>query len=306
MSDARAPIAITGGTGFVGGHVLRIAAERDVAVRALTRRAQPPAPGVEWVAGTLDDRDALARLCDGARAVIHIAGVINAPDRAAFAAGNIAGTEAMLAAAQAAGATRFIHVSSLAAREPDLSDYGWSKAESEQPVAASALAWTIVRPPAVYGPGDREMLEMFRMAARGFVALPPAGCLSVIEASDLARLLLDLVDAPEAAGHIYEPDDGVAGGWSHRDFALALGNAVGRPVRTIALPASLLRLGAFADGLVRGKAAKLTPDRVRYFCHPDWVCGPHARPPATIWRPLVETPAGLKATARSYRAAGWL
>lgn len=300
------PVAITGGTGFVGGHVLRIASARQIGVRALTRRPRADAPGLAWVEGALDDPAALARLCEGAGAVLHIAGVINAPDRAGFVAGNVAGTEAIIAAARDAGIRRFVHVSSLAAREPGLSDYGWSKRESEALVRASGLDWTIVRPPAVYGPGDREMLELFRLAAKGFVTLPPAGRLSLIEASDLARLLLDLVDAPASIGQSYEPDDGHAPGWTHRDFALALGEAVGRRVRTLAIPAPLLHLAARGDGLVRGKGAKLTPDRVRYFCHPDWVVTAEARPPAAIWRPEIETRAGLQATAASYRAAGWL
>src|SRR3546814_14244242 len=80
----------------------------------------------------------------------------------------------MIAAAAAADVGRFVHVSSLAAREPELSAYGRSKAESEKLMAESGLDWAIVRPPAVYGPGDRESLELFRMAARGLVLLPPA------------------------------------------------------------------------------------------------------------------------------------
>ena len=299
-------LAITGGTGFVGGHVLRIAGARQIGARALTRRPQTGAPGLAWVPGALDDPAALAQLCEGAGAVIHIAGVISAADRAGFAAGNIAGTEAMIAAARDAGIRRFIHVSSLAAREPGLSDYGWSKAEAEAAVRASGLDWTIVRPPAVYGPGDREMLELFRLAAKGFVTLPPGGRLSLIEASDLARLLLDLVDAPGSIGCSYEPDDGRERGWDHREFALVLGEAVGRRVRTLSVPAPLLRLAARGDGLIRGPRAKLTPDRVRYFCHPDWVVTADAMPPPSIWRPEIDTRAGLKATAQSYREAGWL
>ena len=85
---------------------------------------------------------------------------------------------------------RFIHVSSLSAREPALSDYGWSKAKSERLVAASGLDWTIIRPPAVYGPGDRETFELFKMARRGIVALPPRGRFSVIHVEDLCRLIL--------------------------------------------------------------------------------------------------------------------
>jgi uncharacterized protein YbjT (DUF2867 family) len=298
-------LAITGGTGFVGRHLLRLVTERDMQARALARSEQRPMRRIFWVAGALDQPASLARLVAGADAVIHVAGVINAPSRDGFAAGNIAGTQAVIDAARAAGVRRFVHVSSLAAREPELSLYGWSKAESEKLVVASGLDWAIVRPPAVYGPGDKEMLELFRMAARGIVALPPGGRLSVIAAEDLARLLLTLAESGPS-GVTYEPDDGVAGGWSHGAFAEALGSAVGRRVRSIAVPAAVLRLGARIDGLVRGSGAKLTPDRVRYFCHPDWVVAPGRTPPADVWRPEIATPAGLSATADWYRAQGWL
>lgn len=299
-------LAITGGTGFVGRHLIRLASERGHDVRALARREQPPEPRVAWIDGALDRPESLAALVEGVDAVIHVAGLINAPTRAAFHAGNVAGTFAVAAASREAGVTRLIHVSSLAAREPGLSDYGWSKAESEVAIGASGLDWTIVRPPAVYGPGDREMLELFRMAAKGLVLLPPGGRLSLIEAGDLGRLLLDLVPAADSFGRIYEPDDGMAGGWGHRDFALALGQAVGRPVRTLSVPAAVLRLMSRAEALVRREGAKLSADRVRYFCHPDWVVGAHARPPAAIWVPEIETRAGLRAAADWYRAAGWL
>ena len=116
--------------------------------------------------------------------MIHVAGVINAPDPAGFEAGNVTGTAAMLAAAEKAGIQRFVHVSSLAAREPKLSIYGATKAGSEALVGDSGLGFAIVRPPAVYGPGDKETLELFRMAKRGFVLLPPEGRLSLIHVDD--------------------------------------------------------------------------------------------------------------------------
>jgi uncharacterized protein YbjT (DUF2867 family) len=201
---------------------------------------------------------------------------------------------------------RFIHISSLAAREPDLSDYGWSKARSERIVAASGLDWTIIRPPAVYGPGDRETFELFKMARRGLVALPPAGRFSVVHVEDLCRLILDLVDAPDSRSETYEPDDGRQGGWSHDDFARLLGEAFGRRARTLAMPAGLMRLGARLDRLFRRRAAKLTADRVRYFCHPDWVAHPDRRPPRQLWAPQIETEAGVRTTADWYRAEGWI
>lgn len=275
-------------------------------MRALARRPQSANPHVDWIDGALDRPESLAALVEGADAVIHVAGVINAPDRAGFHAGNVAGTIAMLAAAREMGVQRFIHISSLAAREPDLSNYGWSKAESEDAVKASALDWTIVRPPAIYGPGDREMLELFRMAAKGVVLLPPGGRLSLIEVGDLARLMLDLVAAPGSLGCTYEPDDGVAQGWSHHDFARALGQAVGRPILPLSTPAALLRAASRVESFIRPGRAKLTADRVRYFCNPDWVVSDHAVPPANIWEPRIETRAGLKATADWYRAQDWL
>lgn len=297
--------AITGGTGFVGSRLIDLALEAGHQVRALTRREQPARDGVTWVRGDLDATEALATLCTGADAVIHVAGVVNAPDRAGFAHGNITGTANMLAAAKGAGVRRFVHVSSLAGREPQLSAYGWSKREADALVKASGLDWTIVRPPAIYGPGDLEMLELFRVARFGLALLPPGGRISVIEVSDLGRLLLALAATDTFSGEI-DPDDGRAGGWSHPEFAHAIGRAVGRRVLALSLPKVVLMLGARVDRLLRGKRAKLTPDRVSYFCHPDWVADPANRAPSNLWAPQVETEAGLVETARWYRAKGLL
>jgi uncharacterized protein YbjT (DUF2867 family) len=306
MKTART-LAVTGATGFVGSHLLTTARDAGCALRALTRGPRAPEPDVTWIEGTLDQTDSLAALCEGADALIHIAGLINAPNRAGFAAVNVGGTARMIDAARAAGVGRFIHISSLAAREPALSDYGWSKSESEKAVSASGLDWTIVRPPAVYGPGDRETFELFRMAARGFVALPPAGRFSIIHVDDLCRLILALVDAPGSVGQTYEPDDGVENGWEHRHFARTLGRLLGkkRPA-TVAMPKAVMAGAAHVDRLVRRGKAKLTPDRVRYFCHPDWVVTAEARPPQSLWKPEIRTQTGLKETGEWYRARGWL
>lgn len=300
-------IALTGGTGFVGRTAMRLARAQGHVLNALARRPQEAREGVSWIDGALDSDASLAALMDSADAVLHIAGVVNAPDRAGFKAGNAAGTLAVVRAARAAGVRRFIHVSSLSAREPDLSDYGWSKYRAEQIVKASGLDWTIIRPPAIYGPGDTEMLELFRLARRGFVPLPPRGRLSVIEVGDLARLLLACAGENErTTGQVYEVDDGVEGGWSHGAFGRAIGWAVGRRVMALPMPRALLRLAARADRLARRGRARLTTDRVNYFCHPDWVVDPAKRPPAALWQPDVNTRAGLKRTAQWYRAEGWL
>jgi uncharacterized protein YbjT (DUF2867 family) len=311
---SRGTLAITGATGFVGQTLVRIALENDWDVRALTRSEKKESPStsseragiLSWVQGSLEQPASLVELVRGSDAVIHVAGVVNAADRAGFANGNIDGTRAVVEAAQSACVNRFIHVSSLSAREPAISNYGWSKAEAETVVKSSTVNWTVVRPPAIYGPGDKDMLDLFKMAQRGFVLLPPAGRLSVIEVSDLARLLLAFADKPETAHQFYDADDGRAGGWSHIEFGRAIGEAVGKRAVTLSMPRALVSLGATLDRLVRGNGAKLTADRAAYFCHPNWVIEDTTRVPAEIWVPAIETHAGLRATAAAYRAAGWL
>ncbi|MBA3677606.1 MAG: NAD(P)H-binding protein [Sphingosinicella sp.] len=298
-------LAITGGTGFVGQHLLRIALEAGFEVRALTRGRKAPGDGIIWVDGALDRPESLAELVAGSDAIIHVAGLISG-DKEAFEAVNIGGTASLIDAARKAGVRRFVNMSSLAAREPELSDYGWSKARAERLVAASGLEWTIIRPPAVYGPGDRETLELFKMAKRGIVALPPKGRFSLVHVDDLCRLTLSVLDEPDTISEIYEPDDGREGGWGHRHFARVLGRIYGKRAATFSVPKPLMRGIARLDKLFRGKKAKLTRDRVDYFCHPDWVVTAERRPPPALWKPEIRTPTGLKQTASWYAAEGWL
>lgn len=300
-------LAVTGGTGFVGQAVLDAAGRQGLQVKALARRQQEPREGVEWLRGDLADRNALAALVAGADAVLHIAGVVNTPDPMGFHLGNVAGTEGLVEAASQAGTRRFVFVSSLAAREPHLSRYGRSKAHAEEVVQASGLDWTIVRPPAIYGPRDREILEMFRAAKWGVVPMPPPGRASIVHVDDLARLLLALAPADVGVSRcIFEPDDAREGGWSHRELALAIGDAVGRKVWVPHVPAPVMRAAAWLDRRLRGKAAKLTPDRVGYMVHPNWVSHRDKAPFAGLWRAEIPTREGLIETAAWYRGQGWL
>jgi nucleoside-diphosphate-sugar epimerase len=173
-------------------------------------------------------------------------------------------------------------------------------------VRDSAIDSVIVRPPAVYGPGDKETLDLFRMAKRGFVLLPPKGRLSLIHVDDLGQLLLALADPTAPICGTYEPDDGRPGGWDHHEFANALGRAFGRTTINFSAPSVLIRMGATIDRWLRGDGAKLTPDRASYFCHPDWVVDPGCAVPADIWRPAIETRQGVADTARWYEDGGWL
>ncbi|GAA4643246.1 NAD-dependent epimerase/dehydratase family protein [Pontixanthobacter gangjinensis] len=300
-------VAITGGTGFVGQAVLDVMAEKGIPVRALARTVPTDRNEVEWIAGSLSDRDALGSLTKGVDVVIHIAGLTNTPDPAQFEIANVTGTAALIDATKAADIKRFIFVSSLSARKPDLSAYGASKLAAEKLVEASGLEWTIVRPPGVYGPRDVDYLDMFKAARLGVVPLPPGGASSMIHVDDLASLLIALVSpSPKIRRKVFEPDDGREGGWSHKEMAAAIGDAFGRRVLAPHLPKSVLLGAAKIDRLIRRDKAKLTADRVGYMCHPNWVSRSDRAIPPEVWMPAIATPEGLKSTVDWYRQKGWL
>lgn len=305
-------VAVTGGTGFVGQATIEVLSRLNLPVRALARTVpagspQDSANGIDWISGNLADDAALKRLVTGADAIIHIAGLTNTPDPAQFEIANVEGTRRLLSAAQAANVRRFVFVSSLSAREPHLSSYGASKAQAEQVVAQSGTDWTIIRPPAVYGPRDKDMFELFRSATYGFVPLPPAGRTSLIHVQDLAELLVAMIPASSAvSGQTFDPDDGREGGWSHKEMARAIGDAVNRKVIAPHMPKMVLQGAARLDRLIRGDNAKLTADRVGYMTHPDWVVSSGSAVPPSIWTPAIDTRDGMAATAQWYREQGWL
>ncbi len=302
-------LALTGGTGFVGGHTIAEALRRGHRVRALARSAQPPRDGLEWIAGSLADEAALRRLAAGADAVLHIAGVTNAANRRGFEEGNILGTATLR---RAIGTLPLVHVSSLSAREPQLSTYGWSKLVGEQIARGAAGPVTILRPPAVYGPGDREFLELMKVAASGFVPFPADSVAAMIYGPDLAEALValaqDLAGPAKSAGHSFEIDDGT-GGYTPAEVAAAIGRALGRRVRPLPVSPTLLRLAAIGDTAVarlKGSIPRLTQDRAGYMAHRDWSADSAPLRALGLWQPSTGLADGMAATAIAYRAQGLL
>lgn len=302
------PVAITGGTGFVGQAVLDALGEAQIPVEALARKIpKDDHMRVDWVQGDLDDLAALERLVTGSRGVIHIAGLTSTPNPEDFEQANVTGTANVISAMKRSRTKRLVFVSSLAARKPELSAYGASKGKAEQLVEASGLDWTIVRPPAVYGPRDKDMFELFRSAKFGLVPLPPSGATSIIHVNDLAQLLVALIPSgPQSRKCIFEPDDGREGGWGHKELGKAIGAGMGRSVLALNLPATVLQSAAAIDGLFRKERAKLTKDRVSYMIHPNWVSRSDRAVPDSLWRPRIEGNMGLKSTAEWYKSQGWL
>jgi uncharacterized protein YbjT (DUF2867 family) len=302
-------LGLTGGTGFVGGHAIAEALRRGHRVRALARKPQAPREGLEWIAGDLSSEAALRTLATGANVVLHIAGVTNAANRRGFEEGNILGTATLR---RAIGARPLVHVSSLSAREPQLSTYGWSKLVGEQIARGAAGPVTVVRPPAVYGPGDREFLELMKIAASGFVPFPADSVAAMIYGPDLAEALIalaeDLAGPAASAGRSFEIDDGT-GGYTPADVATAIGTALGRKVRPLPIAPSVLKLAALGDtafARLKGALPRLTSDRAGYMAHPDWSADSRPLLGLGLWKPTTGLADGMAATATAYRAQGLL
>ena len=245
-------LAVTGGTGLVGGALLRAVTGP---VRALHRSGAPVGPGrTEWVRGDLSDEAALAQLCEGTDVLIHVAGATASPTDTGFHAVNVAGTARVVTAARRAGVRRVVLVSSQAAGAPGLSRYAASKAMGEaaaKRAAGDAVEVCIVRPPAVFGPGDEATKPILDALSRGVLPVPGGRGwrerrFALVTASDLAGALLRV--AREGAQGVVVPASYPALSW----FDLA--EAAGRPVRIVPVPMGLLRLAGHGADL----AARVT------------------------------------------------
>lgn len=306
LSDAP-ELALTGATGFIGTALLSHLTGAGWRVRALyrPRKGRVPAnlPGVQWLPGELDDQDALNALVAGTHAVIHCAGAVRGVGRADFDRVNEDGAQRVaLAAARQVQTPRFLLISSLAARMPELSHYAGSKWRGECAIKASSenMRWTVLRPPAVFGPGDREMLPLFRSIANGFAPLPAGanGRFSLLYVEDLATAVVHWLAADAGYGQTFELDDGYAGGYDW-DAVLDIAGRVlrgGAPVRRVPIPISVLNLAAhvnLAAARVLGYAPMLTTGKVREITHPDWVCDNFELTRITGWRPAFGLERGL-------------
>ncbi len=321
------PIAITGGTGFVGSHLVETLCAAGVEPRVLVRNPGEPrwigsAP-VAWYEGSLGDSDALEQLVAGVGTVLHLAGVVRAGRAADFDRGNRDGTANLVAAmAEVAPSARLVHVSSLAAAGPSpqpegvgpevepapISWYGQSKLAAE--LEARALGgegwWTIVRPPAIYGPRDTDVFEFFRMARRGLIAKPGGErWLSVAWVGDVVRsIVAAVVGDPGRIYHIGEPEPILL------DKLLAdLCRAGGVSARMVTIPPTLVRaVGAVGSGLQRigWRRLALTGDKTRELLARHWTAQTEDSMNRLGVRGVTLFADGAATTWDWYRERGWL
>jgi nucleoside-diphosphate-sugar epimerase len=307
-------VAVTGATGFVGRRLVPALTDRGWRVRALARVPKPGQWGgasPELIVGAMNDPLALAALTEGADAVIHAAGLIKATSRSAFFAVNEAGSRDLAVAAAAARIPRVVQISSLAAREPGLSDYAASKRAGET-AARGVLGQrlTVARPPAIYGPGDRETLGLFQLAGWSPVLPIPGSAetrLALAHVDDVVGGLIALIEGAWVGGTVAFGGARPAG-YRWREIFGAAAQAMNRSPALIHIPNWLLRCGGAAAetiGRLRGVPAIFNSGKVRELLHADWSVAEAELPPGAP-APCVDLTTGFARTVAWYRAEGWL
>jgi nucleoside-diphosphate-sugar epimerase len=319
-------VLVTGAGGFLGGALVRALAGRGDAVRALVRAPAPALvllPGVEVVAGDATDPAAVRAAVSGCEVVFHLAGVRRAAGPEEFLRVNAGSTRLVLDACleAAPGVARVVLAGSLAAAGPSrtprredeplapVEPYGASKAEAERIALSYAgrLPIAIARPPRIMGPGDRENLLFFRIAAAGVALAFGDRPLSWIDVGDCARGFLLLAERPEAVGEAFFLASPEA--TSAEALMREAGRALGVRTRRVPVPAAVLRAAAAAADVatrVTGRKLPLSRKLAAQVLAPGWVCDPskaRERLGFEARTPLAES---IARAAGWYRAHGWL
>jgi nucleoside-diphosphate-sugar epimerase len=322
-------ILVTGGTGFIGTHLVRRLAASGQSVRCLVRRQARPRnlpAGVAAVYGNLISGEGLPEALDGADTVIHLAGVTKALAPADYYAGNARATRNLvvaLAGALASRGPRLVHVSSLAAIGPSpdgtpihedaephpLTHYGKSKLEGERAVRELAPDAVIVRPPVVYGPGDTDVFQMLKSISKGFVLQIAGGerWFSAIYVADLVEGLMAAAGSTAASGRTYFLAHAKPVSWSQ--FGAAAARVMNRMPRVLEVPAAIAHAagwGAEIWSQITRKPGIMSREKVAEAQCRFWTCdvGRAARELGFEAPTLLED--GLAQTLAWYKEAGWL
>ncbi|MEP6572002.1 MAG: NAD(P)-dependent oxidoreductase [Gemmatimonadota bacterium] len=321
---------VTGATGFVGSHLVEALGRRRATITALVRSPGKAAlltqHDVIQIRGDLANEEALRTAVSGQDVVFHVAGLVAARNEAEFFRANCDGTASLLRAIQTSGSTpRLVLVSSLAAVGPavrgkplrsdavphPVTQYGRSKLAAEELVRGAALPWTIIRPPVVYGPRDREVLKVFQAARFGVAPIFGDGSqeLSAVYAPDLAEALIAGATSPSAIAHVYHACHSEL--LTNAAMIQILGRALGRDraVHLVPIPFALGRAALWCTGSfagLMGRSTILTADKANEFFQDAWTGDPAALTRDTGWSAANDLASGAARTVAWYREAGWL
>jgi nucleoside-diphosphate-sugar epimerase len=331
-------VLVTGATGFVGSHlvdaILSDPTMDDSAfpcslLRVLVRRTSNlqrlEGRDVEQVTGDLSDLSSLREATNGVEVVLHLGALTRASNERVFHAANADGTRNLLdAAIQAGSCRRFVYVSSLAAAGPapdgrpitaedqprPLTAYGRSKLAGEKACrdVRGDLPVVILRPPAVYGPRDTDLLTFFKLAAWGLLPVPtgPGRPIQMIHVQDLTRAVLAAAALGTPSG-LYHVAEDSAYPWG--EILRLMSAAVGRKGHEIPIPQGLLKVAGTltgAMGRMTGRPQVFDRDKVRELLAPGWLCDTSAAREEMGFSAGIPLERGLEETARWYREKGWI
>ncbi len=296
------PVLLTGATGFIGQHLQKKlqSEEMDVmaVVRPSSRHKNSLLPGTGKILAELDDANQLASAITSSSAIIYCAGSVRGRNLEDFDAANISGVRAIVNAMNhAKSGVPLLLISSLAASRPQVSDYANSKFLGEQEVVGHAdFPWTILRPPAVYGPGDKEMLPILKMARKGWI-MPPGPRqqrLSLIHVDDVASAVMAWLKSWKNCNQsTYTLDDGHSGGYDWPEIAQT---ASPGGYRRVNIPAWVISSAGHINltlSRMLGYAPMLTPGKARELTQDHWVCNNTALSEATGWNPEINLAQGI-------------
>lgn len=324
-------ILLTGANGFVGSHIARGLIGRGHTVRALVRpRADRSLVGdlpIEWVTGDLDAKEVLAEAVKGVRQIIHCAGRVKAPNLEGYRHTNVSGTANLIEAALVHGGKldRFVYISSLAAGGPSenghpreesdpsrpATPYGISKREGEELVLQQAdrLPIAIVRPAAVYGPGDTEVLAMFKTIRWHLKPAFGSGSVraSVVHVSDLAEGILLATFCPAAQGEMFHVAEERVYDLDEMETMIAA--ALDTWAVRVRFPAPVVMgIATVAEWIasIFGSTPTFNRDKARDFMQREWTCSIEKAQRLLGFEPRVPFASGARQTVEWYRAKGWL